>query len=364
MDIPVTRWQSRLFPPGDNAVFSYTTAAGLALSGDEGSLAPINLVPNERAELKAAAQKRQQQLLAALVAVVAVIAVVFIVQAQISAQKKQMQEQTRANEQLNEVKGLLTSRQKEYDQVSALDEELRTGLNRSQPTVDVLVALSRCLPRTADIWLTQYGYEKGGQLTLRGETKSALAATDLVIALQSSGNFLDVKLGYLGDSQENTTRRRTNAPTVQDASFTTPATQNPPPPNPGNAAPPPGGMPPPGGPPPGMPSPAPGAPPGLPPMNGVPGPGMAQSGLPPPSGNRRPGNGANAGQNAPVKPNRADGGLTTFTITCRVNPTSKALVPATLEPAKKTEKNTLTKKADTKSSTSEEDTTGGEEDEN
>src|SRR5204863_6031558 len=64
LEMPVTRLQSRLLSPADPEARSYAVAAGLALQVWQGSIAGVNLVPNERAIRRAQQQQRIQQQLA------------------------------------------------------------------------------------------------------------------------------------------------------------------------------------------------------------------------------------------------------------------------------------------------------------
>ncbi|HEV2474657.1 MAG TPA: PilN domain-containing protein, partial [Chthonomonadales bacterium] len=61
-------------------------------------------------------------------------------------------------------------------------------------------AVDRCLPK--NIWLTHLLVDRAATVTIRGETRSPDAATNLVLALQESGRFDLVRLTYLGDVQD------------------------------------------------------------------------------------------------------------------------------------------------------------------
>jgi Tfp pilus assembly PilM family ATPase/Tfp pilus assembly protein PilN len=390
LEMPVTRLESRLLPPGDPELQSYVTAIGLARQGADGRHL-VNLVPDERAARRAQEARRRAQIMAGVAAAVVVIAAVVWTSVSLRAQRRLRAEAVTANAKLNEVNSQLEARQRNHDRLAALDAAVSAGLDRQHPVVDVLAAVNMALPKSAVIWLTQFEFERGGLLTLHGNTRSASAATDLVLSLQQSGAFTDVRLGYLGDAQED------RAPTPQASGTAAPSAETPPststaPPSstpavpsglpamPGGPAPssgptsapapggpptgtpgsaPPGGISP-GGPPPGSPppgaspsaTPAPGGVPGGVQFQGdrvVPGPGRIR--VRPigfqtigPRTSVRPGaNAATPRRAAPARPNAAQkaktGGkaaLTSFVITCRLNPDAPDLLPRVAAPRQET----------------------------
>ena len=382
LEMPVEFWDSRLLPVNDTAMRAYATAIGTALQNTDRSIAPINLVPDERAARKAQ-QTRRQRSAFALVATVAIIIVsALFAQKQLVQQNALRKKTLEANAALDEVSAQLQDRQSKYERRKALETEVSTGLNRVQPVVDVLTAVSRSLPKSAAIWLTQFAYEREGTLTLRGETKNPSAATDLVLALQRSGAFTQVRLNYLGDAQEQTTSSSNT--TVAQNPQSPPITSNPPvTSNPGgaNITPLPGmggtpgfpgggGQPSPGGAPGGMPG---GGFPGGPPAGSMPSNAFPPGGFRPggggamtftPDGSVFPGGGATlpltppvpvTGEQiiirpmsfqvqSPISPSQQPktpaaqtrkksqpSVLTSFVITCRVNPGAKNLLPANNE---------------------------------
>jgi Tfp pilus assembly protein PilN len=202
LEKPVARLHSRLIPTADPDARSYAIAAGMALEALGGALSDINLVPNDRAEQRAQTQKTRRQQLMALVAVAAVIAGLLYVRTAMAEQEKRNKETVQAN---NEMAAALKAEkpvQREFDRVSAMDRVLTEQLDRNHPSVDVLVAINRCLPRSTDIWLTQMNFDRGGLMTLRGDSKNSRAITDMLINLQASGAFTDVKLSYIADAQD------------------------------------------------------------------------------------------------------------------------------------------------------------------
>ncbi len=162
------------------------------------------------------AKQRRQQLMA-LAGTAATVAACFVGwQAYNSAQKNAVLT-VAANKDLQTVNDKVKKLKSSHDKIQTIAEEVGGGLDRNHPSVDVLYALNAALPAAADIWLTQFQFERGGLLTLHGETKRALEATQLVLSLQKSGAFTDVRLTYVGDSQDN-------SPAMNPAPAPTPTT--------------------------------------------------------------------------------------------------------------------------------------------
>ncbi|MCW3097402.1 MAG: Tfp pilus assembly protein ATPase PilM [Chthonomonadaceae bacterium] len=202
LEMPIGKLSSRLLPATDTDAIAYATAIGAALQTRPGNLASINLVPDERAIKKAEAAQRQRKQLAFVAGLAAVIAGGFFIQHVAAASAKDRAAQLAVNDKLHKFTTALDAKRKTYQTRKALYDELTTGLDRNHPAIDVLVALNRALPQSTQIWLTQFAFDRNGLITLHGDTKSADAATDMVIALQDSGAFTDVKVAYLGDAQE------------------------------------------------------------------------------------------------------------------------------------------------------------------
>ena len=203
LEMHIGRLSSRLLPSKDTDAIAYATAVGTALQTRPGSLASINLVPDERAVKKAQQTQRRRQQFAVATSVVTVALLCFFVQRAVVANAKEKAARLDANDKLRKFNDIVDAKRKQFQKRKALYEELGVGLDRSHPSIDILVALNRALPQTTDIWLTQFAFDRSGIISLHGETKSATAATDMVIALQDSGAFSDVKLAYLGDAQES-----------------------------------------------------------------------------------------------------------------------------------------------------------------
>ena len=203
LEMTVTPLVPRGLPPGDPEGRAWATAIGMALQSRQGSIAAINLVPNERVERKARQARNRQQQLAGLAGVAVAAALIYFGATAYAKTQDTAKKALHENLDLQANTDRLAKLQKEHDKVKTVADDVQQGLDRNHPIVDVLYALNRALPTSADIWLTQFQFDRNGVLTLHGETKKALAATQFVVALQKSGAFTDVRLGYLGDSMDN-----------------------------------------------------------------------------------------------------------------------------------------------------------------
>jgi Tfp pilus assembly PilM family ATPase/Tfp pilus assembly protein PilN len=203
LDLPVNPLVTGTLKMQDPELRAYACAVGMGFQTRPDSIAPINLVPGERAEMRAQKVKGQRQTIALVAAVLVAMGGVWAFARNLDQQSKARQDQLAWNNKLSTLDDRLKKRQKQYDAVAALGTDLVKGLDRNHPAVDVLVALNAAMPTSKDIWLTQLSLNRGGSLTLRGDAKSALMATDLVIALQGSGAFTNVQLNYLGDAPES-----------------------------------------------------------------------------------------------------------------------------------------------------------------
>lgn len=199
IDIPVRHVRARLLPP--NEVGNYAIAAGTALQALPSAKERLNLLPTEGAERKAEAARKRNNALAVAVAAVVVIGAAWGVNSQLKAQEKGAKELKAKMAELDDAKSAEEVRKRAYDSVKSIVDDLEKGLGRKHPIVDVMVVISKALPSSEQAWLTQMSFERGGTLTLRGESKLESAATDMVLALQKTGAFLEVRLGYMGDAQ-------------------------------------------------------------------------------------------------------------------------------------------------------------------
>ncbi len=322
LEMPVTRLQSRLLPADDPEAGAYATAVGMAMQTRPGSLSPINLVPNERAELRAADTRRRRRVAAVVTTFLGLFVVGLVLQSSLAQKAKLQREALDANRDLDAANAQLDTRKKSHDRLLSLDADLARGLDRDHPVVDILAALNRALPAKTDLWLTQFTFERNNLLTLRGNTKSPSAATDMVIALQKSRAFSDVRLGYIGDAQDVDNGNSANGGNAPAATATTGLA-------PGNAN---AALP-------GLNN------PGNPARPGAPNPTVGTAGRPPaastganaPTGTNAASGTTGAGNANPIGGNSGKDGnasgasrrspVTTFIITCRVNASARDLLP-------------------------------------
>lgn len=201
IETPAKRLTNELLPAPDPEAIEYATAAGLALQLDPSAIAAVNLVPPEREQRKVVARRRTQSMLAAVVAFVLLGFACTLLARSMQAQQKERLAAQRANEKLKAVEARLKTTKSEYDRVAANHRAVTLGLWRSKPAVDVVKAVSDSIPARSGTYLTQLQYERTGNVILHGSAKSEIAATDFVLALQRTGAFADVRLGYIGDAQ-------------------------------------------------------------------------------------------------------------------------------------------------------------------
>ena len=222
LEMPVRRLRTRLVDSDETG--TYATALGVALQSRNDGIGQINLAPRDREERRIANAKKRGQLIAAVAGIAVVgTGLLWLQSSSVKAQKRDA-ETRQANLDLKSVTDKLDAKKKTVKRLQDFKTELSGGIARKQPLVDVLFALNDCVPRTPDIWLTQTNFERGGTITLRGETKNEMAATDFVLALQRSGAFSEVRLGYLGEAQTQEPGGNTATPTPTPKSTPTGST--------------------------------------------------------------------------------------------------------------------------------------------
>ncbi len=212
LELPVRRLRTRIVDT--NEAGAYATAVGIALQSRTDGIGQINLIPRDREEKRAASAKRQTRLAGAAAGVLVLGAGLLWLQAASAKAQKQALLTRQANLDLQEITSRLDAKKKSVGQLQEFASALTGGIARRQPLVDVLYALDDCVPHSPDIWLTQTNFERGGTITLRGETKNEMSATDFVLALQRSGAFSEVRLGYLGEAQSQEASQETPASPV------------------------------------------------------------------------------------------------------------------------------------------------------
>lgn len=201
LDVPVSRMNGRLLPAGDPESLGYVTAIGTAIGADGDGLNRINLIPQSRAEKKAAARRRSQALGVTALVVLVILGAVYFVSKALAEQKQELAEAKKWNARLQTWQKGLTKSKSDHDKIAKTYGLVSISMGRDKPSVDILKAVSDCVPKGGAIHLTQFSFDRNGTVALHGMTKSESAATDFVLALQASGEFLDVRLPYMGDAQ-------------------------------------------------------------------------------------------------------------------------------------------------------------------
>jgi type IV pilus assembly protein PilM len=200
LQVPVNRMNGQLLPAGDPEAPAFATAIGLALGAGEYAISEINLLPSSRSERKLAAKRRATTVfsLAAAIAIIGVIG--FFLTRSIAAQQVERKKAEAANAKLTAMQTVVDRQQKTSDLIDNTYETVAVKLDHKHPAVDIVKVVSDAVPR-GNIYLSQFSFERYGAVVLHGTAKNETAATDLVIALQASGAFVDVQLNYLGDAQ-------------------------------------------------------------------------------------------------------------------------------------------------------------------
>jgi Tfp pilus assembly PilM family ATPase/Tfp pilus assembly protein PilN len=205
LDVPIGRMNGRLLPPADPDALAYATAAGLALEAGGGGVSRINLVPTARLERKVAARRKVNAGLAVAGAAALAVVAGIMWSNSLAAEKDERAKATVVNRKLEfENKALLRAKS-EHSQAAKTYTTVSSALARTKPAVDIVKAVSDAIPKGSGIYLSQLSFERGGNVAIHGNAKNETAATDLVIALQASGVFNNVRLAYLGDAQTEMT---------------------------------------------------------------------------------------------------------------------------------------------------------------
>src|SRR5205085_10841330 len=92
---------------------------------------------------------------------------------------------------------------RKHEEVARTFDTDARGLARETPAVAIIKAASDSVPKEGGIYLTQLNFERNGAVTIHGNAKTQLAATEMVGALQKSGLFTSVRLGYMGETQSS-----------------------------------------------------------------------------------------------------------------------------------------------------------------
>ena len=203
LSIPVEAISSLIVPPGDPEAAGYLPLLGMALQQDADSIAPINLIPSQRTEQT---ERRNRQLklnTAAIIATAAILSAIWLGVNAFQRSAKMHQEMISANLKLQDFdKRRLNPRQSLQEQTASLLSAVNSGLHRNYPSIDVLAAVSSVMPAGNQVWLNQLSFGQNGVITVQGKAMNPGAVTALLVALQHSHYFNQVKLSFLGDVQE------------------------------------------------------------------------------------------------------------------------------------------------------------------
>ncbi|MCX6359114.1 MAG: pilus assembly protein PilM [Armatimonadetes bacterium] len=189
-----------LMPDGPDGL-PFATAAGLAAQPAPGAGSRVNLVPLERSERRAVQRKRMLGLSAVALATVVLVGAVGWAFRATRAQAAARTLDARDNARLATANQALKKAKTAHEALLRSWTTATDGLARSEPMVDVLHAVSQAAPREGGTYLTQLAIDRGGRVALHGMTNKPEAPTMLVVNLQKTGRFAEVRLGYLGDSQ-------------------------------------------------------------------------------------------------------------------------------------------------------------------
>ncbi len=191
---------TELMPDGPDWL-PYATAAGIAAQPAPGAASRVNLVPLERSERRAVQRKRLLGFAAVAAASVVLVGVVGWAFQATRAQAAARTLGARENARLATAKQALKKAKSAHDALLRSWTTATDGLARNEPMVDVLHAVSQAAPREGGTYLTQLAIDRGGRVALHGMTNKPEAPTMLVVNLQKTGRFSEVRLGYLGDAQ-------------------------------------------------------------------------------------------------------------------------------------------------------------------
>lgn len=200
--------RSALFPTRPEDAGAYAVAAGLALEAAGGGLSRINLTPSERTERRQAVRRRFATGVALAVTAVVLVVGAFATQAALTRQKAERSAMLRENQKLRTVERALKEVRAEHSELVEDYNAVLSGLGRRLPVVDAVKALSDATPAKGGVYLTQLSFDRAGAMTVQGKAKAENAATRMVSALQATGAFDEVRLGYIGDAAGDRSRPR------------------------------------------------------------------------------------------------------------------------------------------------------------
>lgn len=170
----------------------YSVATGLAIIGIE-KMSSINLLPSEREEDDR--QRRKEMLALAMCGIIPILllSIFFISQSIINSKRAEL-DAIRQSERSTKSKNL-----KQIDpdirKTAALMETIDSALkDDSKSPLEILKQLSQNLPKSC--WLSQFQYNAGKNLVLRGNALSNSSIADAVYMLSITKMFDSVSLDY------------------------------------------------------------------------------------------------------------------------------------------------------------------------
>ena len=202
LTIPAERFDSRLLSASDPEAGAFAVATGLALDAPA-DRTRLNLLPETRADRRAAARNRLQQIAAVIVLFAALAGGVWWGYRAQQADRVERSRAERENLKLNMAQKVQKTKRVDHDRVVREYQTVSGGLSRALPVVDVLKAVSDAAPAGL-VTLTQMTFERPATVTVQGTADKAASAMNLVIALQKSPSFASVRLGYVGDARADT----------------------------------------------------------------------------------------------------------------------------------------------------------------
>lgn len=169
----------------------YSVATGLALSGiDERNV--INLMPGDRAEVQSGRRKDMTLLTGMGIAAVILLIVLLSGYSTVRARSEELADlqikTSAAKSEAKEVPAELTAT------ATVMENVLDDLENRETAPLEILTQLSASLPKSC--WLTEFRYESGKQLILKGNALSNSSVADVVYMLTDTEKFVSVSPDY------------------------------------------------------------------------------------------------------------------------------------------------------------------------
>lgn len=169
----------------------YSVATGLALACLERAT-DIDLMPSERAEERAKQRQRRAILTGLSTGVIALLIVLLLGYSGIRAKSEELGDlQASAKAARSQVHMLGRNVSATVTTMRKVSSALE---DRKDSPIDTLQRLSQGLPKSC--WLTEFRYDAGKSIVLRGNALSNSAVADAVYTLSNTGEFSNVSLDY------------------------------------------------------------------------------------------------------------------------------------------------------------------------